>query len=134
VGDMIGLRMERCPDCGRLGERIVQPPRRTGTIVKVKGMLINPELVFEALSADRAIREFQLAVRKTDPTDPESMDCLVVRLEAEPEARDRLAADIPGLVKRIVMVRPEVEFAGPGEIHDPMKSVKARRLVDERAP
>jgi hypothetical protein len=30
------------------------------------------------------------------------------------------------------MVRPEVEFAQAGEIHDPLKNIKARRIVDER--
>lgn len=132
VGDLVGLRTEYCPYCGRLGERIVRRPRRTGTLVKVKGMLINPELIFEALSADRAISEFQVVVRKSDPADPDSMDSLVVRLEAEPGSRARLVGELPGLVQKIVMVRPELEFADPGEIHDPMKNVKARRLVDER--
>ena len=133
VGDLVGIRNERCPHCGRLGERIIQRPRRTGTLVKVKGMLINPELIFEALSANRAISEFQLVVRKIDPADPDSMDQLVLRIEAEMGARARLAEEIPGLIQKTVMVRPEVVFAGPGEIHDPMKSVKVKRLVDERS-
>jgi len=132
VGDLVGLRTEHCPHCGRFGERIVQRPRRTGTLVKVKGMLINPELIFEALSSDHAISEFQLVVRKSDPADPDSMDRLVLRLEAEAGSRARLAGEIPGLIQKIVMVRPEIEFCGPGEIHNPMKSVKMKRLVDER--
>jgi phenylacetate-CoA ligase len=132
VGDLVGMRTERCPHCGRLGERIILRPRRTGTLVKVRGMLINPELIFEALSADRAISEFQLVVRKSDPTDPDSMDQLVLRIEAEMGARARLAGEIPGLIQKTVMVRPEVVFTGPGEIHNPMNSVKVKRLVDER--
>ena len=63
IGDLIGLRAEACPRCGRWGERIVRPPRRVGDLVKVKGMLMNPDVIFELLSADRAIREFQLACR-----------------------------------------------------------------------
>jgi phenylacetate-CoA ligase len=132
VGDLVGMRTERCPHCGRLGERIIRRPRRMGTLVKVRGMLINPELIFEALSADRAISEFQLVVRKSDPTDPDSMDQLVLRIEAEMGARARLAGEIPGLIQKTVMVRPEVVFTGPGEIHNPMNSVKVKRLVDER--
>ena len=30
------------------------------------------------------------------------------------------------------MIRPALEFVAPGVIHDPMRDVKARRLVDER--
>jgi phenylacetate-CoA ligase len=132
VGDLVGMRTEQCPHCGRLGERIIRRPRRTGTLVKVRGMLINPELIFEALSADPTIKEFQLVIRKSDPTDPDSMDQLVLRIEAEMGSRIRLAGEIPVLIQKTVMVRPEIVFEDPGKIHDPMKSVKVKRLVDER--
>jgi phenylacetate-CoA ligase len=132
VGDMIGLRMEQCPHCGIWGERIVSSPRRTGTLLKIKGMLVNPNLVLEVLSAERAINEFQLIVRKSNISDPDSMDVLVVRLEAVPQERARLTMIIPDLVQRIIMVRPEMQFVEPGEIYDPMKSIKAKRLIDER--
>ena len=132
VGDVMSLRLEQCPHCGRLGERVVQPPRRTGAIIKVKGMLVNPALIFEVLAAEEGIGEFQLVVRKSDPADPHSMDAMVLRLEADAGARERLAASLPEKVRQVVMVRPEIEFAGQGEIHDPMKDMKARRVVDER--
>lgn len=132
VGDVVAMRMEPCPHCGNLGERLVQAPRRTGSLVKVKGMLINPEPVLDALSADRAIREHQLVVRKSDRHDMDSMDALVVRIEADAEHHARLAASIPELVRRIVQVRPEVEFVRPGQIYDPLASIKPRRLIDER--
>ncbi|MEE9275872.1 MAG: AMP-binding protein [bacterium] len=132
IGDLIGLREEACPHCGRLGERIVRAPYRTGDLIKIKGMLINPEIVFETLSAERAIREFQIVLRKSDPGDPDSMDEFLVRLEADGADREWLAREAPGWVQKAVMVRPRVEFAAPGEIHDPMRDIKARRLVDER--
>jgi phenylacetate-CoA ligase len=132
VGDIVAFKLDHCPHCGRLGERIVSSPRRTGALLKVKGMLINPELVFDHLSADRAIREFQLVVRNSVPGDPDSMDALVLRLEAEQGAEKRLAAELPVTVQKITMVRPEIEFARPGELHDPMKSTKAKRVIDER--
>ena len=132
VGDLVALRMGVCPHCGRLGEQIVRSPRRTGSLLKVRGMLINPELILEALSADRSIREYQLVVRKNDPADPDSMDSLVVRLEVDAQARARLAAELPGMVQQICMVRPEIEFAGPGEIHDRTNDLKSRMVIDER--
>ncbi|MBN8919243.1 MAG: AMP-binding protein, partial [Rhizobiales bacterium] len=132
VGDLIALKMERSAATGTLGEQIVSAPRRTGALFKIKGMLVNPELVFEALNADRSIREFQLVVRKSDPKDPDSMDALDVRLEADAANHTRLAAEVPAMVQKVVMVRPDVEFAAPGEIHDPAKTMKAKRIVDER--
>jgi phenylacetate-CoA ligase len=127
VGDIVAFKLDHCPHCGRLGERIVSLPRRIGALLKVKGMLINPELVFDHLSADRSIREFQLVVRHSVPGDPDSMDALVLRLEVEQGAERRLAAELPAKVQRVIMVRPEIEFAHPGELHDPMKSTRAQQ-------
>lgn len=132
IGDLIALRLEPCPQCGCLGERIVVPPRRTGDLIKVKGMLLNPEAVFETLSADRGIREYQLVIRKREEGNLDSMDEFIVRIEAAEGEHERLAREVPVLVQRAVMVTPQVDFSAEGEIHDPMKNVKARRLVDLR--
>ncbi len=132
IGDLISLRWEPCPHCGRLGERIVRLPRRTGDLLKVRGMLMNPEIVFDLLAKERAIREFQIRIRKSAPDDADSMDEMIIRLEAEDSERERLGASLPERVRGAVMIRPVLEFVAPGVIHDPMRDVKARRLVDER--
>jgi phenylacetate-coenzyme A ligase PaaK-like adenylate-forming protein len=134
IGDIAAFKLEHCPHCGRLGERIITSPRRTGSLLKVKGMLINPELLFDSLSADPSIREFQLVVRNSVPGDADSVDALVLRLEVEDDAKQHLVGDLAAQVQQLFMVRPEIEFAGRGELHDPMKTTKARRIVDERIP
>ena len=95
-------------------------------------MLVNPGIVFDLLGRDRAIREFQIRIRKAIPGDADSMDEMVVRVEAEEAERERIGASLPERVREAVMIRPVLEFAAPGAIHDPMRDVKARRLVDER--
>jgi hypothetical protein len=95
-------------------------------------MLINPALVFEKLAEDRGIVEFQLAVRKQEVGDPDSPDVLEVRIEADPAEHHRLLASLPDMVQKLVMVRPRIHFTKPGEIYEPTRSLKARRLVDER--
>ena len=132
VGDVVALRLERCPDCGALGERLVQRPRRSDALVKVKGLLINPATATDALSADRSVREFQLAVIKADPADPDSPDVLEVRIEADASEHARLADELPDLVQKLVRIRPIVRFVAAGSIFDPMRSLKARRVIDER--
>lgn len=132
IGDVIALRWECCPECGRLGERVARLPRRTGDLLKVRGMLMNPEIAFDLLGRERAIREFQIRIRKSAPGDADSMDEMVIRLEADDAERGRLAASLPARVREAVMIRPILEFVAPGVIHDPMADVKARRLVDER--
>jgi hypothetical protein len=95
-------------------------------------MLINPALIFEKLAEDRDIVEFQLAVRKQDASDPDSPDVLEVRIEADPAEHHRLLASLPDVVQKLVMVRPQVHFTKPGEIYEPTRSLKARRMIDER--
>ncbi|CAN0223821.1 unnamed protein product, partial [Phaeothamnion confervicola] len=51
VGDIVTLSREPCPHCGRFGERVVGTPRRTGSLVKCRGMLVNAEVVLDTLSA-----------------------------------------------------------------------------------
>ncbi len=133
VGDTVALRLETCPRCGALGDRLLARPARADALVKVKGLLINPALVADALTADPAIREFQLAVVKGDPADPDSPDVLEVRIEADASDQPNLAASLPDLVQRIVLVRPHVVFAVPGALYDPLRNLKARRFIDERA-
>lgn len=132
VGDVVALRLERCPVSGVLGERLVQRPRRTDALVKVKGMLVNPALIFDKLSEDRTIQEFQIAVCQENGNDPDSPDVLEIRLEAPASEHQRLSESLPRLVQKMVLVRPRVRFVSPGEIYEPTKSLKARRIVDER--
>ena len=132
IGDLATLKLERCPHCGRLGERLLSSPRRTGALFKVKGMLVNPEIVFNELSADSMIKEFQLVVRNSLPGDADSPDELVLRLEVEAGAEARLEAQLPSKVKALVQVTPTIEFARPAELFDPLKTTKAKRVIDER--
>ena len=132
VGDVATMALEPCPHCGLLGERLLAKPRRADALVKVKGMLINPALVTDALAAIPSIREYQLVVRKADNGDADSPDVLEVRIEAEPGEHAGLASSIPDLVQRLVLVRPRVQFVESGRIFDMMRSLKARRFVDER--
>lgn len=132
VGDVAAFRLERCADSGVLGERLTQRPRRADDLVKVKGMLVNPALVLDILSAERSIQEFQLVVRKIDIDDMDSPDILEVRIAADETQQARLLATIPDSVQRAIMVRPQVSFVSASDIFDPAKNLKARRFVDAR--
>src|SRR4029079_3904579 len=43
LGDVARLARDKCPRCGALTERIVSMPRRVDGLVKIKGMLVNPQ-------------------------------------------------------------------------------------------
>ena len=132
VGDVVGLTRETCPECGRNGDRVVGPIVRNKDLVKVKGMLVNPAVLLDALRAIPEVDEFQVAVRREQPADPLSMDELVVRVATHVADRQALATMIASRVQEAVQVRPRVEFAAAVEIYDPAKQTKAVRFTDER--
>jgi phenylacetate-coenzyme A ligase PaaK-like adenylate-forming protein len=132
VGDVVGLAREPCPVCGRNGDRVIGPVVRMKDLVKVKGMLLNPAVLLETLRSIPEIDEFQVVVRREDPSDPFSMDELVVRVAARGGDRPALASVIAARTQEAVRVRPRVEFATATDIYDPATQTKAVRFADER--
>jgi phenylacetate-coenzyme A ligase PaaK-like adenylate-forming protein len=131
VGDVVTLSREPCPHCGRTGERVVATPRRTGSLVKCRGMLVNTDVVLDVLSAEPGLGQFQLVFARDDA--PGAMDRMVIRIEREggqgaPALSERLIAG----VQRAVSLKPEVEFVPRGALYDEARSIKARRVVDLR--
>lgn len=129
VGDIVTLSREPCPVCGRMGERVVKTPRRTGSLVKCRGMLVNTDVVIDVLSAVEAIGVFQVVFMRDE--EPGAMDRMVIRIERDADdaaLREKLIAG----VQQAVSLRPEVEFTARGALYDQERSIKARRVVDLR--
>lgn len=132
VGDMVSIERGACPHCGRFGDRVVGPVVRTRDLVKVKGMLINPAALLEALQSLSDLDEFQVVVARSDPQDPLSMDELQVRIASSVDQREALAAVVAERTQHVTKVRPRVVFAAAREIYDPGSQTKAKRFIDTR--
>lgn len=132
VGDMVSLVRTPCPACSRTGDRLIGPVARGKELVKVKGMLINPAVLLDALSAIPGVQELQVVVRRKDPADPYSMDEMVVRLACGTADREAVSEMVVARAQEAVRVRPRVEFANPMDIYDPAKQTKAVRFLDQR--
>jgi phenylacetate-coenzyme A ligase PaaK-like adenylate-forming protein len=129
VGDVVTLSREPCPHCGRMGERVVATPRRTGNLVKCRGMLVNTDVVLDLLSAVAGIGQFQLVFARDDG----AMDRMVIRVErGEGNDDDALRKRLIAEVQRAVSLRPEIEFMPRGALYDEARSIKARRVLDLR--
>jgi phenylacetate-CoA ligase len=131
VGDIVTLSSSPCPLCGRDGERVVSTPRRTGSLVKCRGMLVNTDLILDTLSALAGIGEFQVVFVATDQ--PGAMERLVIRIERDAGADDVLREEVTRRVRDAVSLRPEVEFVARGALYDHERSSKAKRVLDLRA-
>ena len=129
VGDIVTLSRTPCPLCGRAGERVVATPRRTGNLVKCRGMLVNTDVIVDTLSAMAGHRRIPDRVRGCGRAGRDGA-------AGDPHrARGRCRAARArwnGACARRYRCVPEVEFVARGALYDHERSIKARRVVDLR--
>ncbi|NKB19283.1 MAG: AMP-binding protein [Alphaproteobacteria bacterium] len=134
VGDVVSIDRSPCPHCGRTSERVVGPVVRTKDLIKVKGMLINPDVLLETLQSMAAISEFQIVIQHQDQNDPLSMDEMLIKVALQAGAETEIGAEIAAQANRAVSVTPRVEFVEIEEIYTAGAQTKAVRFVDRRTP
>lgn len=143
LGDLAALSHQRCSACGRGGESLLISAgsahiTRTSDLLKIKGTLVNPQVVHDVVMNTPAVIEYQMIVTADDPLDPYSPDKLVLRLGLDVGIdRARWLAqqglELRQEVFNAIEVRPEIELvADLSEIYDPLHEFKARRVVDQR--
>jgi phenylacetate-coenzyme A ligase PaaK-like adenylate-forming protein len=133
LGDVARLTRAPCPHCGALTERIVSLPRRVDSLVKIKGMLVNPQTLVDAVRAEPSLLDFQAVVDKENPSDPLSMDRLRLRVVvASSGASADLDSALAQRVHRAVGVTPIVEHAAPDDPLLAGRGWKAQPLLDLR--
>ena len=106
---------------------------RSGDIVKIKGTLVNLQVLKDELDQFPDIEEYQIIVRPLDPDDEFSMDDLVIRL-AGSAGREEIARAVIERAISLVHVRPRIEFVDRDAIFNPLIESKPRRVVDSRKP
>lgn len=128
VGDVATLSRQPCPHCGRIGERVIATPRRTGNLVKCRGMLVNTDLVADTVLALPGVSEFQIVFLRDEG--PAAMDRMTIRIEHAEDAALRETAI--ARIRAAVSLRPEIEFVARGALYDHEQSIKTKRVVDLR--
>jgi phenylacetate-CoA ligase len=143
LGDISAITWERCDRCGRGGGSLLVSSgsahiSRTSELLKIKGTLVNPQLVHDVVMNTPGVVEYQMIVTLEDLTDPYSPELVRLRLGLEPNV-DRSSWESSGLEElkqRLLMaveMRPKVEILDDlSEIYDPAREFKARRIIDER--
>jgi len=138
LGDIGAIDYGACPHCGRSGGRMVIKAgstyaTRTKELIKVKGTLINPEIIKNELGNLDGVIEYQIIITKKDPSDPYSLDELLVKI-APVKGHDTasLEGEVVDKVRMAVEMTPKVEFVEMADIFNVNTSLKAQRVVDER--
>ena len=134
LGDVARLTREKCPHCGALTERIVSMPRRVDDLVKIKGMLVNPQALVDAVLGEPGLLDFQAIVDKEDPGDPLSMDRLRIRVVPAAGAGAGLERILAARVQQAIGVTPTVERTAADDPLLAGRGWKVRPLLDLRKP
>ena len=134
VGDVVSLAHDVCPHCGRTSPRITSQPVRSGDIVKIKGALVNLQVLKSRLDHIADLDEYQIVVQPSDPSDEFSMDELLIRIAAAPRFHEALSEKVREEAAAVTLVRPRVAIVDRDEIYNPLVAAKPRRIVDLRKP
>ncbi len=133
AGDVASLAHGACPHCGRIGDRLQGPIVRQSNIVKIKGMLVDSDILLDLLRSDPDVEEYQVVLRRQNADDPFSMDELVLRVSSATSDRVHLSGRLAERTSHAVHVRPVIEIVElASSIYDPENESKPKRLVDLR--
>lgn len=80
----------------------------------------------------QGLDEYQIVVTSQNPSDPFSMDELVLHLAPSAGFRDRIVAVVADEVLRLTNLRPKIELFDRDAIYDPTTGAKPKRIVDLR--
>jgi len=132
LGDLARLTRARCAHCRALTERLLGMPRRIDGLIKIKGMLVNPQALVDAVAAETDVLEFQAVVAKEVAGDPLSMDRLVLNIVPAAEAGADLTERLQSTVQRAIGVTPAVERIAADDPLVAGRGWKAKPVLDLR--
>ena len=132
LGDVARLTRARCPHCGALTERLLGMPRRIDGLLKIKGMLVNPQALVDAVAAETEVLEFQAMVAKENAGDQLSMDRLVLKIVPAAEAGADLSERLQKSVQKAIGVTPVIEQVGSDDPLISARGWKAKPILDLR--
>jgi phenylacetate-CoA ligase len=133
LGDQVTMTHATCPHCARTSARIVSQPVRSGDIVKIKGTLVNLQVLKDRLERLAWVDEYQIVIRPANPDDAFSSDELLLRIAGQAGRIDpNHAASLVSDVATLTQVRPRLEHAERNDIFDPSDGAKPRRIIDLR--
>lgn len=128
LGDISVLGSGPCPHCGSETDRLVRTPARADSLLKIKGMLVNPALIEDILISDPGISEYQIVIERENADDALSPDVLRIRVAGDAER----AGEITARVKSATGVTPVVALEDAQSIYAAGDTLKSSRIVDRR--
>jgi len=143
MGDLAAITHERCPETGWQGEAILvssgsaHVTRVSDDLLKVKGTLLNPQVVHQVVMDVPGVLEYRLVIANAVEGDSASPDVMRIEVGLDPDADEAVWTETsgPDLVRKVQQateVTPELAVLESSAIYDPSTEFKARRVVDSR--
>lgn len=125
LGDVSVRTRERCGHCRAWTDRLTAMPKRVDALVKIKGMLVNPGVLVEALDAVLGATPFQASVESRGEGQLAG-DVLRVRVVGV------MPASLAERVRVAIGVSAELESVSPESLVDFAAGWKTKKFVDRR--
>ena len=129
VGDIAELDTAACRWCGWAGGTVRRLHGREGSFLKVRGMMVNINALFETLDDVQEVRDYRIEI--SDLADRIGMDQLEVQIVGD-EAGGETAPRVVERVRAATGVTPTVRFVTSDELWTPEDRMKPVRLRDLR--
>lgn len=131
TGDVSALSSAPCPACGRLEPRFTVAPYRLAGLTKIKGTLVSPPRLEEALATVAGLREYQIVVSRV-AGDAWGLDVLTVRVVCDPGEFEGVAREVTRRTRDACEITPTVEPAPGSLVEQVARGYKHRRFIDAR--
>ena len=131
TGDISALTTDTCVQCGRSGPRFTATPYRLSGLTKIKGTLVNPASLHEALAGIRQLRGYQVVVSKEND-DPYGLDVVTVVLLCEPQDLVAASGEVVRRTRAVWEITPSVRAAPPDLADQWARGYKHASFVDTR--
>jgi phenylacetate-coenzyme A ligase PaaK-like adenylate-forming protein len=133
LGDEVQLTQDKCSNCGRAGGRIIAHKGRAGTLLKIRGQLIDRNALERIVRDFEGVSDYMIRVRKQVSSDALSEDVLDIQIARNShENFKQFELDLVAEVKQKVNLTPKIQDVSLGELKIENISIKTTRFKDER--
>ena len=133
LGDQVRLTRAACPECGRAGGRIIAHQGRAGTLIKIRGQLVDCAVLERCVSEFPGVFDYMILVSKENPLDGLSEDLINIEIATKDgEQSEEFASTLAAQIKREINVSTKITLVEIGNLHVENVSIKTTKFRDER--
>jgi phenylacetate-CoA ligase len=133
LGDQVRLTRAACPECGRAGGRIIAHEGRAGSLIKVRGQLVDRAVLESCVSEFPGVSDYMIMISKENPLDGLSEDLLDIEVATtEGQQAEVFVSALIAQVKREISVSPTIRLVDVSNLHLENISIKTTKFRDER--